>query len=188
MIHQKIAYQNFMLYEKSVTCHQCHSGIHMDKLQVVYLCVCIHMHVEFFACKHRFIIMLMPLNDIKCCVCHKNWWGKESTCTSLFHKYAYVLNLPMFCNWKYFEYQSAKFFTTKISVMRYSLQIHTVTYTHLHTCSRVRVIIHNAYIFSHCRKCIMQVLMYMPIYWSTQKVSEFDYVGLMAYLPYKWCI
>ena len=63
MIHQKIAYQNFMLYEKSVTCHQCHSGIHMDKLQVVYLCVCIHMHVEFFACKHRFIIMLMPLND-----------------------------------------------------------------------------------------------------------------------------
>ena len=148
--------------------------------------VCVHTHVEFFACMHRFIIMLMSLNDIKCCVCHKNWWGKESTCTSLFHKYAYVLNLPMFCNWKYFEISLPNFLPQKSmlcgTAYRYTLwRIRTHTYVHV-------------YVWLYIMRTLLQMYnasfnVYAHILKHTESnISEFDYVGLMAYLPYKWCI
>ena len=66
------AYQNFMLYEKSLICHQGFTWTNCKLCMCV--CVCVHIYVEVFVSKPRFIFMLMPLNDIKCChsVCYKN--------------------------------------------------------------------------------------------------------------------
>ena len=118
----------------------------------------------------------------------KNCLGKESTCTSLFHKYVCIRSTKFnlidlaihgqstrFIKNNHFftlsslciNIQSAnflllnifwvplcQFFTTKISVIRYSLHVHTVAHAHSHTCACIRVHTHNVYIFSHNRKCI----------------------------------
>ena len=71
ILHQKICISGFHAVRKACDLP---SVPLWDSQGQIASCVpvCVHTHVEFFVCKHRFIIMLMPLNDIKGCVCHKN--------------------------------------------------------------------------------------------------------------------